>query len=176
MKNRILYLAVFLAAVAVSCKTEKNKHEANTQVSVNDSLFHVNEGPYRFAIYLPKDLLINNTAELKMNSGTGELHIAIGDYFHLVIVQEAKELAALEAELKDDPLFTNTIVEREENSLVYQQVLPTGEAYFYHYVQVTDLEGTPFVMRSWSQGEFPMDGIQRMKHAARSIHLNGKSI
>jgi hypothetical protein len=176
MKNRILYLAVFLSVVAVSCRTEKTKHEAKALVSANDSLFHVNEGPYRFALYLPKDLLINNTAELKMNSGTGELHVAIGDHFHLVVVQEAKELAALEAELKDDPLFTNKIVEKEENALVYQQMLPTGEAYFYHYSQVSDLEGTPFVVRSWSQGEFPMDGIQRMKHAARSIHLNGKSI
>jgi hypothetical protein len=176
MKKGLVYTAIALALVGSGCQNQQAKENAKALVSANDSLFHVSEGPYRFSLYLPKDLLINNAAELKMNSATGELHIAIGDNFHLVVFQEQKDLAALEAELKEDPLFTNKIVEREEDALVYQQVLPTGEAYFYHYARIADVSGTPFVVRSWSLGEYPMDGIQRMKHAAKSIHLNGKSV
>jgi len=141
------------------------------QVSPNDSLFNVNEGPYRFSIYLPKDLMINDKPAVAMNSATGELHISIGTGFHLVFTQEKKELTQVEAELADDPLFTNKITERKEDGFVYQQVLPTGEAYYFHYAQISKVGETDYFVRSSPLGEYPMESIQRMKMSASSIHL-----
>lgn len=164
---------VAATSLFAACGDGANNAANQVQVSPNDSLFNVNEGPYRFGIYLPKDLMINDKPAVAVNSATGELHISIGTGFHLVVTQEQKELAQVEAELADDPLFTNKITERKENGFVYQQVLPTGEAYYFHYAQVGKVGETAYFVRSSPLGEYPMEAIQRMKMSASSIHLAG---
>lgn len=172
--KRLVVLMFAATSLFVACSDLKQNGTEQVQASTNDSLFNVNEGPYRFAIYLPKDLMINDKPAIAMNGATGELHISIGTGFHLVFTQEQKELAQLEAELAEDALFTNKITERKENGFVYQQMLPSGEAYYFHYAQVSKVADTPYLVRSWPIGEYPMEAVQRMKMAASSIHSAAK--
>ncbi|MCC6599226.1 MAG: hypothetical protein IT223_00965 [Crocinitomicaceae bacterium] len=140
------------------------------QTNPNDSLINVDQGPFRFSIGLPKDLMIGAPAAIVFNSATGELDIKIGDTFHIVLNQEEKKMNAVLKELSSDNLFENKILEQTESMVVYQQVLPTGEPYSFNFSAILQAGGKWYYIKSWAIGEFTLEQINRMKQAVETIH------
>jgi hypothetical protein len=172
MKKCILFLSVAFIVFA-ACQQQAVNHAANSTTRAlgpNDSLFRIAEGPYHFSLCLPKDMMINNTPQVQLNSATGELNIQMGERFHLVIAARQQDLAQIESDLKTDDLFTNQIVESDHSSLMYQQVLPTGETYSYQFCKnVTTPDGTPYFVCTSPMGEFSMESVSRMKQVVNTI-------
>lgn len=170
MKKKLTYLIAGTAMIIAACQQHAPVEMSTRELGPNDSLFKVNEGPYNFSICLPKDMMINNTPQLRMNEATGELNIQLGDKFHLVIAARQQDLGQLEHDLQGDDLFTNKIVEEDGSSLMYQQILPTGETFSYQFCKnVTTPNGTPYFICTSPMGEFSMESISRMKQVVSTI-------
>lgn len=168
----LLFTVVFIASAIVSC--ERNSQSKDLVVKVpmnpNDSLFVVSEGGYDFSIYLPKDLMIENTPEIRFNNATGDLHIRIGEQFWIVASQESKDISALKAEINNDMLFTSRIIEENKHSILYQRLLPDGSAYDYNYRNLCNVSGKSYFFKTCEEGEYSMKSVDLMKSAINSVH------
>lgn len=174
MKRKVLsMIVVALVLINQSCDTTPKQAEEQIQSkaqSSNDSLFKVNEGGYDFAIYLPKDLMIENTPEIIFNGATGDLHIRIGEQFWIVASQEKKDIAAIKSEIEENMLFTSRIIEENGTSVLYQRLLPDGSAYDYSYRNVSSINGKPYFFKTSEEGEYSRESVDLMKTAITSVH------
>jgi|GEM_PF-3245023 len=140
-----------------------------TSVLPNDSLVIVKEGPYAFAMVLPKDVMINDAPSIRMNTATGELEVAVGTQFRLVAQVENRSLEALLSDLEDDGMFTNRIESKGELSAIYQQFLPGGQPWYYQIVARAEVNGKSFSFRSDPMGEYSLEEARRMEHSVISL-------
>ena len=174
MKGKVLFIiSIALVILNQSCNTTTKQSEEQVQSkaqSANDSLFKVNEGGYDFAIYLPKDLMIENTPEITFNGATGDLHIRIGEQFWIVASQEKKDIALVKAEIEENMLFTSRIIEENGTSFLYQRLLPDGSAYDYSYRNVSSINGKPYFFKTSEEGEYSRESVDLMKTAINSVH------
>lgn len=174
MKRRVLFIiGAALVLFNQSCDTTPKQSEEQIQSktqSANDSLFRVNEGGYDFAIYLPKDLMIENTPEITFSGATGDLHIRIGDQFWIVASQENKDIASVKAEIEENMLFTSRIIEENGTSVLYQRLLPDGSAYDYSYRNVSSINGKPYFFKTSEEGEYSKESVDLMRTAITSVH------
>jgi hypothetical protein len=170
MKNFTL-IALGCALALASCQQQAEVKQEEIMLSTNDSLFKVNEGPYDFSICLPKDMLINNDAQVQLNDATGDLNISIGENFHLVITNKQMDLASGHADLNGDGLFTNKVIEKDQTTVLYEQILPTGETFSYQFCKNINGRDKAFSVQSSPVGEFTLEAINRMKQVASTIIL-----
>lgn len=170
MKNFTL-IAVGCALAMASCQQQPEVNQPEIVLSANDSLFRVNEGPYNFNICLPKDMLINNDAEVRVNDATGDLNITIGENFHLVVTNRHQDLGSTHADMNGDGLFTNKVIEQDQTSVLYEQVLPTGETFSYQFCKNINGTNQAYSVQSSPVGEFTLEAINRMKQVASTITL-----
>jgi len=183
MKGKVLFIiGIALVILNQSCNTTTKQSEEQVQSkaqSANDSLFKVNEGGYDFAIYLPKDLMIENTPEITFNGATGDLHIRIGEQFWIVASQEKKDIALVKAEIEEalvkaeieeNMLFTSRIIEENGTSVLYQRLLPDGSAYDYSYRNISSINGKPYFFKTSEEGEYSRESVDLMKTAINSVH------
>lgn len=173
MLQTILKRTTWVASIAIAsiagCRNATPTEQVQRTLGPNDSLFHINEGPFKFSICLPKDMMINHTPVVGMNSSTGELNIRLGDNFHLVFMPKSKDIDHVIASIATDDLFANKVVERDGKSILYQQVLPTGETYSYQYCGNVSPMGTDYFVQSSPLGEFSMESVRRMQQVVSSI-------
>jgi hypothetical protein len=169
MKHIYFTLSIATILVIGSCSRMNESGQALNQPGPNDSLFVVKQGPYEFAIFLPKDLMINNTPEIRYSEVSGEVHIALGDRFQLLVQSREQDLSQMEVELAHDDLFTNKVVLKDNKSILYEQVLPTGETYSYQYVRNVSAGNNTYFIHTSPTGEFSIDNIYRMRDAANSM-------
>jgi hypothetical protein len=170
MKNYTLIALSCVLALA-SCQNQPEVKLPEVVLSSNDSLFKVNEGPYNFSICLPKDMLINHDAELLINEATGDLNITIGDNFHLVVTNRLQDLTSSRADMNGDGLFTNKVIEQDQSSILYEQLLPTGETFSYQFCKNINGNGQAYSVQSSPVGEFTLEAVNRMKQVAATIVL-----
>ncbi|MFN0033107.1 MAG: hypothetical protein ACKVOR_13185 [Flavobacteriales bacterium] len=172
MKNFIPMLMAACAAIVITSCQNSPQHDAAKGIALmpNDSLFHISEGGYDFNIILPKDMMIENSPSISVNSATGELNIQLGNQFWIVASQEKGDMKTVKAELNEDMLFMSRIIEESNNSLLYQRVLPDGSAYDYSYKCSNEVSGKPYFFRTCEEGEFTMENVGRMKVAISSVH------
>ncbi len=167
-------LALICAMQACETSTQPAVQQAEAMPkSPNDSLFAVNEGGYNFAIFLPKDLMIENEPEIRFNSATGDLHIRIGERFWIVASQESKDISKLKEEINENMLFTSRIIEETNNALLYQRLLPDGRAYDYNYRYLSSIGGKPYFFKTCEEGEYSKESVDMMKSAIMSVHSRG---
>lgn len=180
-KNQIMKKQIFILLCAgsgilfQSCNNETGTTTAQTekiQLAENDSIFNVNESGFKFSIVLPKDLMINESPQIKMNTATGELHITLGEKFWIVASQEKGDVNKFKADMEDDMLFKHEIVEENTQSLMYKRVLPDGTEYDYSYKSCNDVSGIPYIFRTSEEGEFTKENVTRMKTAIGTVHAN----
>ena len=86
-----------------------------------------------------------------------------------MVSEDKKDLSQLEEMLKNDDLFTNKIMEEDANSIMYQQVLPTGETYCYQYAKIVMGHGKSYLVQSAKDGEYTFENVARMRQAANTI-------
>ncbi len=174
MKNFTFAFAILsILFFAQSCANETSKHTDNAiALQPNDSLFQINEGGYSFNIILPKDLMIENTPSISVNSATGELNLQLGNQFWIVASLEKADMMSIKSELNSDMLFTSRIVEESDKSIFYQRILPDGTEYDYSFKCANEVGGKPYYFRTCEEGEFNMENVGRMKQAISSIHTS----
>ncbi len=174
MKNFLVALiSIALLCAAQSCDNGSNQNQqvvAKEPQSPNDSLFTIKEGGYDFAIYLPKDLMIENTPEIRFNSATGDMHIRIGEKFWIIASQENKDMTSVKEEINENMLFSSRVIEESANSLLYQRLLPDGKAYDYNFRSVSSIGGKPYFFRTCEEGEYSKESVDLMKVAIMSAH------
>jgi len=165
------YLCVILISVlAVSCTEQNHPLEVTVhEGGPNDSLFHVADGPFHFAILLPKDMMIVNDAEIRFVPAKGELGIGIGSSFRLMVIEHESDLKSLLDSAEDQSIFTNKIVAEDECTIVYQQILPGSEEWFYQVIGKATLGEASYTFRSDPMGEYTLEDARRMAAAIRSI-------
>jgi len=174
MKNFLITLgSVAMLCVVQSCNNapkEPAQVVAKEPQSANDSLFTIKEGGYEFAIYLPKDLMIENTPEIDFNSATGDMHIRIGEKFWIIASQENKDMASLKEEISENMLFSSRVIEESANTLLYQRLLPDGKAYDYNFRSLSSIGGKPYFFRTCEEGEYSKESVDLMRTAIMSAH------
>lgn len=165
------YLCVILISIlAVSCADQTPPLETTAhEGGPNDSLFHVAEGPFHFAIVLPKDMMIVNDSEIRLLPANGELCISIGPSFRLTAIEQVSDLKTLLESTSDEGIFTNKIVAEDERTILYQQFLPGGEEWFYQVIGTASLGEASYTFRSDPMGEYTLEDAQRMAAAIRSV-------
>jgi len=171
-----LLLILFVPAVAglVACSGAKPQGHASIGMTSNDSLFIVNEGPFSFGIFLPKDGMINHQPLLKMNHATGEMYVMLGHDFRLVALAERVSREQLQTEIADDGMFTNRVESEQEGVIIYQQYLPTGESWYFQVIGQARVGGQDYLFRSEPMGEYTLQQAERMASAIR--RLSGTAI
>lgn len=173
MIRLILIFSCSLALLTIqSCQPGKKADNVgvNGPKTANDSLFAIKEGGYDFAIYLPKDLMIENSADIRFNDATGDMHMQVGDKFWIIATQENLDMDALRKEVNENMLFTSLVVEESDNGILYQRLLPDGKAYDYNYRGITTVGGKTYVFRTSEAGEFSRENVELMKTAIQSVH------
>jgi hypothetical protein len=169
--KKFTFIAVGCALALASCQQQAEVKQDEIVLSANDSLFKVNEGPYNFSICLPKDMLINHDAHVQLNDATGDLNITIGENFHLVMTTKQMDLASTHADMNGDGLFTNKVIEKDQTTVLYEQILPTGETFSYQFCKNINGKNQAFSVQSSPVGEFTLEAINRMKQVASTITL-----
>ena len=164
--------AMLITVQSCNVNTAGQEQKASVEMNPNDSLFQVNDGGYSFAIILPKDLMINHSPNIKVNTATGELHIQVGEQFWIVASQEKSDISVIKSIMNDDMLFTNRIVEENTTSIMYQRILPDGSEYDYSYCNFSEVGGKQYVFKTCEEGEFSMDSVTRMKEAICSVRAS----
>lgn len=134
-----------------------------------DSLIMLDEPGFQIGFLLPKDLMIANDAQVGLNTATGTMEIRLGAKFQLDITQEALDIEGLKAELADDQFFSYKFMDETETSMMYQPVLPDGQAFFYHYVEELTFDSVVYAVRTPATGEFALESIKKMKQCIQSI-------
>lgn len=167
--KKLILVAFCGITLWTACSEQPAVTVATRTAGPNDSLFRINEGPYKFSLFLPKDIMINHRPEVKMSDATGELHVRMGEHFHLVFHPKDQDLKQVVSDLATDDLFTNKVIEDNGVSLVYQQVLPTGETFGYHYCVNVQPAGAGYFVQTSPMGEFSIESISRMKQVVASI-------
>ncbi len=163
-------LSLLCCFLFASCNNQPANKNNLVTLNPNDSLVVVNQGVFHFGIGLPKDLMIENDPVIEFNGATGELGIKIGESFYLVMTKEQKSIESVLGELNEEgQLFDNKIIEQTDKLIVYQQILPTGEAYFYHLYANSVVDEKWYSVKTWDLGEFTLDDIGRMKQAVLSM-------
>jgi hypothetical protein len=173
MKKLILIFSCSLVLMSIqSCQPGRNADNtgANGPKTANDSLFVIHEGGHDFAIYLPKDLMIENTADIKFNDATGDMHMQIGDKFWIIASQENIDMDSLRKEVNENVLFTSLVVEETVNGILYQRLLPDGKAYDYNYRGIVTVGDKTYIFRTSEAGEFSRENVELMKVAIQSVH------
>jgi hypothetical protein len=165
------YLCVILISVlAVSCTDQTHPLEVTAREGgPNDSLFHVADGPFHFAIFLPKDMMIVNDAEIRFVPAKGELEIGITNSFRLTVIEQESDLKSLLDSTEDEGIFTNKVVDEDERTIVYQQILPGGKEWFYQVIGKATPGEASYTFRSDPMGEYTLEDARRMAAAIRSI-------
>ena len=165
------YLCVFLIIIlAVSCIDRTHPLEVTTREGgPNDSLFHVADGPFNFAIFLPKDMMIVTDAEIRFVPAKGEMEIGIGPSFRLTAIEQDSDLKSLLKSTEDEGIFTHKIVAEDEHAIVYQQILPGGKEWFYQVIGKATSGEASYSLRSDPMGEYTLEDARRMADAIRSI-------
>jgi hypothetical protein len=165
------YLCLFLfTALVVSCTEPAHPLEVTScEGGPNDSLFHAADGPFNFAVFLPKDMMIVNDADIRFVPAKGELVIGIGPAFRLVVIEQESDLKTLLDSTEDEGIFTFKIVDEDDHAIVYQQLLPGGKEWFYQVIGKATPGKASYTFRSDPMGEYTLEDAQRMADAIRSI-------
>lgn len=169
--NRLI-IVLMLATAIVSCDSEKDvatDPNHGFEVAAGDSLFIVGDPGFRVGFTLPKDLMAANEADVAFNSNTGQLEIKLGAKFQLDIAQENVSIQDLKDELADDQFFSFKFFDETEKSMMYQPVLPDGQAFYYHYVEQLSFDSVEYVVRTSPSGEFALENIKNMKRTIQSL-------
>lgn len=169
MKSTGIFFAGMLLMLSACEQSSSNQSSASAADSSNDSLFMVTEGPFAFSILLPKDLMISDSTLLRFMPSTGEMVIQIGEGFRLLVREESSSLQQLLEESASSGVFTNQPVEQDDQVVIYQQFLPTGEAWYYQVAGVVRHESKAYSVRSDPMGEFTLFEARQMAEAIRGI-------
>lgn len=173
MKKTVFVVCAFLSIIFIqSCDTAQPEAEKAVEAILadpSDSLFVIKEGGYDFAFFLPKDLMIENDADIEFNGATGDLNVRIGENFWIVASLEGKTLAGMKEEISNDMLFDNRIIEETENSVLYQRMLPDGKTYDYNFRSFAEVGGKAYFFRTSEAGEYSIESVDLMKSAIESV-------
>jgi len=168
MKKFTLWMFGFALALS-ACQRSAQVEQAERVIGPNDSLFKVQQGPYQFSVCLPKDMMVNYSPSIQLNAATGDLEITLGERFHLIVTDHHQDHTVLRQDLNTDALFTNKLVEEDNASLMYEQLLPTGESYSYQFCKNISAQGHPYFIHTSPSGEYTLEAISRMKQVVSTI-------
>jgi hypothetical protein len=167
--KRIVPILISCAAGLSACNYADPAHTADLQPQLNDSLFQVKSSPFEFAIFLPKDLLINDQAVIRVNEATGEMIVQAGTEFRLVGLSQPVTRRDLDRILTEDGMFTNRVESEDNDVIIYQQFLPGGEPWYYQVIGRAEVSGREYLFRSDPMGEYTLAQVRRMAAAIRRL-------
>jgi hypothetical protein len=106
-----------------------------------------------------------DTPEVRWNEEFGKLEVDAGERFRITISEERGDIARLKAGLERDMLRDHTIIEEEDDLVIYRSEFPDETIVFVHFYRVIEHEGRSFVIESHDQGRFNETDIRRMARA-----------
>jgi hypothetical protein len=144
------------------------KERAEIELQRNDSLFVIDESDFHFRIALPKDIMINSEPIIELSEKGQSLHIICGVSFHIVAEYTDMKTTKLPA---GEGIFHYDIIDNEDQSFVFKRMLPDGRLYDYGLVQFSSIGENDYVFSSFTEGEFVLNDVLRMKSALASVKL-----
>jgi hypothetical protein len=78
-------------------------------------------------------------------------------------------ISDLKLDLANDQFFTYKFYDEGETALTYQAVLPTGDDFFYHFVQSVEINGQYYFIRSRDGIEFTLKNVKDMRKILNSL-------
>jgi len=171
MKTEVSHLlhAAAICLLASCTASVATPDEQNDPTSNDKSVVVVNQGGFEFQMHLPETLDSAQNTLINFNDATGMLEVSSGPSFSFHISRGKTDIEKIKRELSEDAFFRNIIVEEDDSSLLYQQVLPDGHSFFYHYVHILNFDDAPCYARTASTSEFTLQQVEQMKTTIQSI-------
>jgi hypothetical protein len=166
--TRIL-IPFFAALVLFSCSDEPKTELAVSTISTKDTLISISETGFNLAFVIPKLMLSDESPLIDYNDTRGFLEMAIGENFNIHLIDDSLSLADLRQELLDDQMFTYKFYDEGDHGFTFQQVLPNGQEFYYHFVMTTMIDGKHYFIQSNPDMEFTLKNVKDMKKAMLTL-------
>lgn len=166
---RVIYPTLVIALAFCACDDQPPTAEENPVKPTNDSTIVIAEQGFEMQYNVPKVMLVHEEAIAEYNDMTGILEVSVGDKFQIDIINDSLSIADLKEELRDDQFFTYKFYDEGEKSLTYQAVLPTGDDFFYHFVQAVQINDQHYFIRSRDGVEFTLKNVKDMREILNSL-------
>lgn len=169
-------MLIFFSASCIffaSCSTDAKDELRNEKSSgvLSEEFYSLSEVGLPLKMKLPGELLEINTPEIVYNSSFGQSEIRIGDRLDISVSQDDLTMGQIKSDLNADQLFSYKFLDCGEDQLFYQAVLPTGEAYYFHFAASIMLEGERYLIRTNPISEFTKKDIELLIEAVNSIEF-----
>lgn len=178
--KRFLFLALIAIALITQSCGSGTDGDADAQDSAAQALpavltrgmTELNLSEY----FMPFTMIVPDSsrgyAEVE-ETGYGETIVRVGSVYNLVIA-EGGDVATKKAEVMDDLMFTNTIVEEGENYFIYKSVIegsPLDPEF--HFYMVKDVNGTTYEFKdNKDEGPFAESIVRLMMESVNHITPN----
>lgn len=162
---------MYAAATFCSCSRgeESNENRDVHIISETDSLFLIQKGPFHFSMSIPKNLIAQSIPMILYQESTGKLVISIGEKFFIEGSQEIKEIEKVKEELLEDQILISNIQDISKNSLLYNQSLPEGKVFSWHYKAMKRDMELPYFFESSESHQFTLEEVKLMQKTIESI-------
>lgn len=168
---RVIYTTLIAAIMLGACTGSPPADDKDAAKSTNDSTIVIREIGFEMQYIVPKEMLTHEDAIAQYNDMTGVLEVSVGDKFQIDIIDDSLSIADLKTDLANDQFFTYKFYDEGENTLTYQAVLPTGDDFYYHFVQTVKLGEQHYFIRSRDGVEFTLKNVNDMREILNTLEL-----
>lgn len=150
MKNTLILFSL-ICLLGSSCNTSTDSKSEGKETPAPAELpvevVTIDQEGYKLPIAIPKEYLADSELSITFNGASGDLEVACGEDYQLIISDIPGDTEALLKRLETDLVFKFEVVEQKNQGLLYKQFLPNNERTFWHFYVVVDHEGAQFVIK-----------------------------
>ena len=168
----ILTILTAICLVLSGCSSDaKEEFGDNMQGPLTKQYFEFADLGLPLKMRLPEEMIKDQSPEITYNSSFGQVEVKLGERMHFSLSQDDLTVRQMKSDLNSDQLFSYKFLECGEDQLFYQAVLPTGEAYYFHFAASVLLGGERYLLRTDPIGEFTKRDIELLMEAVNSIEM-----
>ncbi|MFZ6053449.1 hypothetical protein [Halocola ammonii] len=168
----ILTISAAICIVLTGCSSDaREEFGDNMQGPLTKQHFEFADFGLPLKMKLPEEMIGDQAPEIQYNSSFGQVEVILGERMHFSLSQDDLTIRQMKSDLNSDQLFSYKFLECGEDQLFYQAVLPTGEAYYFHFAASLLLGGERYLLRTDPIGEYTKSDIELLMEAVNTIEL-----
>ncbi len=162
MKIPALLIIVSLLSACGDEKKPVLEEETKEQEAPTGTVHDLSSHDIPLIVRLDHNTLGTDTPSVRWNEDIGKLEVQAGDRFSILVSEEAGDISRLKADLERDMLRKHTIIEEQQDLIIYRSTFPDDDIVFVHFYRILEHNGRTFVIESHDQGQFNESDIRRM--------------
>lgn len=172
--NHLLFYIGF-ALLFIACGNEPREDASSglegqvKEVRVADGWTSLSEHGLSMELKFPDAMKEAGAAEVKYNNAFGRVEIQIGGDYAMHIQRNEMPLQQVKRELQQQGVLEYVFFESDENTLLYQTKLPTGEIVGHHVIRSMEMDDKRYHASSDPQQDYSEFEARNLLKAVNSL-------